>query len=469
MTTTWDQRFDPLIDVLRRLVEEVQGSTRGVESAELLADVRGLNLVISAASALQAVRLAQFASRDEMRDEHGVFVEVDLGLGNVGEFRADDAAPVLAMSPGMAQRRVSTAARLASVLPQSLRALADGALDPFRVQIIAEETLLADRATCAAVEERLFPLPPEMTPGALRRRVRRILVAVAPEAVAQQAIRARQRLFVHVRTCEVPGVSEWFAHLNAEDSVLCWAAIDEAAHQSKAHDPTRCIDQCRAEALADLILDRAEVSAQVLIPIPVCRDASVAPAALGGPAALTAAEGPYTRDGDAFFRHASGVEVGGVGVIHGEVLERLLDRFETTITGMFVDGQSGVTLGMTSPLYRPPARMKELVRLRDGTCRFPGCAVAARRCDLDHVVPWSSTPWSSATHSSAPPPAGTPPAWGRTEPDNLMCLCRRHHRLKTQARWTPVLHPATAEVTWTDPYGQRWLTRPMDHREPDVA
>lgn len=32
-----------------------------------------------------------------------------------------------------------------------------------------------------------------------------------------------------------------------------------------------------------------------------------------------------------------------------------------------------------------------------------------------------------------------------------------------------MLDPVTAEVTWTDPYGERWLTHPIDHREPDVA
>ncbi len=34
--------------------------------------------------------------------------------------------------------------------------------------------------------------------------------------------------------------------------------------------------------------------------------------------------------------------MGGVGVIQGEVLQRLLDRFEATISGMFVDAETGV-------------------------------------------------------------------------------------------------------------------------------
>ena len=69
--------------------------------------------------------------------------------------------------------------------------------------------------------------------------------------------------------------------------------------------------------------------------------------------------------------------------------------------------------GPDSAAYRPGARIARLVRLRDGRCRFPGCSVAARFCDLDHVQPWPAGPTSAA---------------------NLMCLCRRHHRGHAAAR-----------------------------------
>ena len=55
-----------------------------------------------------------------------------------------------------------------------------------------------------------------------------------------------------------------------------------------------------------------------------------------------------------------------------------------------------------------PLRMRRAVLARDRGCRFPGCTQRAF-VDLHHVVYWSDG--------------------GRTTPGNLVCLCRRHHRL----------------------------------------
>src|SRR5699024_1728077 len=39
--------------------------------------------------------------------------------------------------------------------------------------------------------------------------------------------------------------------------------------------------------------------------------------------------------------------------------------------------------------YRPGAALARRVRLRDGTCRHPGCTAAADQADLNYVVPFS--------------------------------------------------------------------------------
>jgi hypothetical protein len=90
--------------------------------------------------------------------------------------------------------------------------------------------------------------------------------------------------------------------------------------------------------------------------------------------------------------------------------------------------------------YRPSAALDRFVRARDLTCRFPGCAMPAEFCDIDHVVPFPVGP---------------------THPSNLACLCRKHHLLKTFwiGDWALALSPDGAAV-WTSPTGDTYTTYP---------
>ena len=109
--------------------------------------------------------------------------------------------------------------------------------------------------------------------------------------------------------------------------------------------------------------------------------------------------------------------------------------------------------------HDPPAWMRELVMLRDRHCVFPGCAIDARACDLDHLEPY------------VPLDQGGPP--GQTSPANLACLCRRHHRAKTFAGWryrrlpdppddptTPVRGTPGPTYEWTSPHLRTYRVTP---------
>lgn len=61
--------------------------------------------------------------------------------------------------------------------------------------------------------------------------------------------------------------------------------------------------------------------------------------------------------------------------------------------------------------YAPSDSQRSFVQGRDGVCSFPGCDVPAEKCDIDHIVEFD--------------------AGGPTSTDNLHCLCRKHHNLKT--------------------------------------
>ena len=89
--------------------------------------------------------------------------------------------------------------------------------------------------------------------------------------------------------------------------------------------------------------------------------------------------------------------------------------------------------------HDPPRWMRDLVHLRDDHCIFPRCHVDARSCDLDHTIPYDE---------NGPP--------GQTRPENLACLCRRHHRAKTTGRWRYLRTP-DGDYTWHGPYGTTYL------------
>ena len=94
------------------------------------------------------------------------------------------------------------------------------------------------------------------------------------------------------------------------------------------------------------------------------------------------------------------------------------------------------------PGYRPSAALAEFVRLRDLTCRFPGCDEKAEVCDIDHTVPFPLGP---------------------THPSNCKLLCRYHHLLKTFytgcGGWAD-RQLADGTVAWTSPTGHTYTTKP---------
>jgi hypothetical protein len=92
--------------------------------------------------------------------------------------------------------------------------------------------------------------------------------------------------------------------------------------------------------------------------------------------------------------------------------------------------------------YRPSAGLRDFLRWRDLTCRWPGCDRPARACDVEHTVPYP---------------------YGATHPSNTKLYCRSHHLIKTfyGAGWherqlpdgTIVMTAPTGHVYSTEPHG----------------
>ncbi|MCP9275512.1 HNH endonuclease signature motif containing protein [Mycolicibacterium arenosum] len=122
----------------------------------------------------------------------------------------------------------------------------------------------------------------------------------------------------------------------------------------------------------------------------------------------------------------------GHGVVPPPLLADLIAR-GATIRPITSPGEEA------EPRYRPSAATDHFVRLRDLTCRAPGCDRLAEFTDIDHTVPY---------------PAGPTHAGG------LKCDCRKHHLIKTfHAGWSEVQLPDGTVIT-TTPTGHTYTTKP---------
>jgi hypothetical protein len=103
---------------------------------------------------------------------------------------------------------------------------------------------------------------------------------------------------------------------------------------------------------------------------------------------------------------ASPSELAHTGPVPAETVRRI--ACDATLSRVMTMGRSEpLDVGRRTPVV--PAAIRRAVTVRDATCRFPGCDRPPLWCDAHHVVHWADG--------------------GRTALDNLVLVCRRHHRM----------------------------------------
>jgi hypothetical protein len=195
---------------------------------------------------------------------------------------------------------------------------------------------------------------------------------------------------------------------------------DERSANDVVATDARTTDQVRADVLADLLLagtpaldDTRDTTAGPLGAIRARVQILVPAGALDG-----SDDGPCDLTGRSPIDPTSARQLaGGTGI-----WERL-----------FTDPIAGVTVATDS--YRVPSPMRRHLQARDQHCRFPGCRVAAIRCEVDH------------THDHA--------LGGATELSNLAHLCQRHHSMKQFTAWR-VRQLKGGVLEWTSPLGRTY-------------
>ncbi len=381
----------------------------------------------------------------------------------VDDAEREDVAAALRMSTGTAQIRIDVARTLVNHLPNVCSALAMGEISPAHATVIARESASAIRdgmgpAHIYSIEQSALAYAEFHTPTQVANKVRTTIAKLAPEPFEEIAERARDTRRV---SCfrEVDGLSTIVAILPAEDAQIVMKAIENFIHAQVANEAItlnargmsgagagvgagvgvgasdsandsevapgehRSMDMKRADALTsiatwslqqstvDVKLHRRPVTVNVTIDLPTL---------------LGLAENPG--------------QLAGYGAIPASVARALASdgKWQRFIT----DPQTGTLLDFGRESYEPPQALIDFLIARDRTCRFPGCRHSAARGDLDHAQSWESG--------------------GKTSPENLGALCRRHHRLKTHGGWKLKSH-SNGACTWTSPLGKIYEVpaRPM--------
>jgi hypothetical protein len=469
---------------------------------------------VDALSALQAARNVLDACEVELLGQVAAIELVSLEDGTedvrhhvIGHQEMDApeiVAPCLGISVHAAAARLSTATALLTRTPALVTEMVEGRLDGYRAGVVSDELDDASVATAEAVVAELIARADAaggwvQSAGPLRRRAASTLARI--DASLAQARRERERARRGLtRRVESSALDRWDGVYPIEQARLAWEAVDVRAREILRAGQADTLAQARADAHLQLLL--AQVTATIHLHPTVPAKALVAGGVqpgLAGAADMATSErlggeaqterlgglartecfggvaqterlggvAPTDHRGDAEIRGFGGAQ--SVQVDRDWLTQALADGRAVVaapvtcdpVTGAAlvapegltnarrprrldgVTGTTGVTgtPAATEDQYRPSNALRALIELRDGTCRFPGCHIAAKFCDLDHVRPWPDGPTSA---------------------ENLMALCRRHHRLKQRPAWRVAL-AANGVATWRYPDGRVRTTDPVDH------
>lgn len=289
------------------------------------------------------------------------------------------------------QLAIDAACRLAEIPDEVLRGV-----ESHVVGQLARDLDGGHRPSRAALDNLVDTARERLDPGGLEDAV--------DDAVENRTVRFRP---------ERNGMASMWARLPVGDAEKLRRRIDAVARDAHEAGHPRTRDQLRADALCalgDPTTD--EIGGLLHDPESPRTDAPTgAPWATSEPIRISIIDGT-----------AQGLPnrvqfVNGAYSSFDWLCEELLKAGDARVRFELLDPQPGVldTPDALLKYFITPA-LAERIRLRDGTCRHPGCTVDARDCDVDHVL---------AFNLQQPELGGPTAEW------NLVCLCRKHHREKT--------------------------------------
>jgi len=354
---------------------------------------------------------------------------------------AAEVGAALTISPRRASTQMNLAWSLRHRLPAVTATFRAGDLPLRLASVIAWRThLIEDIAIMAKVDADIAEQARSWGPlsetrlGAV---IDQVVACHDPEAVVRFADASRRRDVQFGKPDDETGTASLWGRLHSPDAAVLDQRLAEMARGVCDADP-RLMGQRRSDALGAIAAGADRLTCQCGQPdcaaaqIDSRRD-SVVIHVIADQTAVAAAS---STDGASTAppRRPAALMVGG-GVIPAPLLTEMIRSGAKLRT-------CKVPNDICESRYRPSAELQRFVRLRDLTCRFPGCDMPAQRCDIDHGIAYPVGP---------------------THPSNTRCLCRKHHLLKTfwagRGGWSDIQLP-DGTIVWTAPSGRRYTTHP---------
>ncbi|RJU03162.1 HNH endonuclease [Arthrobacter frigidicola] len=269
-------------------------------------------------------------------------------------------------------------------------------------------------------------------------RARRLRAELHPESLTDRTRSARKNRRVDFHPDD-DGMAWLNVYLPAEKAVAIDGRLTRLSRALQCPEETRTLAQLRTDVLTDLLTHTC--------PDPTITGTGTAPAGAG--AAPGGAGGAGWNGIQAQVHVTVPVltlldvddapgELEGYGPIDPDLARRLAAH-APSFTRLLTHPETGAVLSVGRDTYTVPADLKKWLRVRDRTCRHPGCNRSAAAAELDHTIPWSRA--------------------GTTAHNNLAHLCRRHHMLKSQGLWH-YNQPSPGIITATSPAGRTYQTQP---------
>ncbi len=443
------------------------GSLADLDDAALIDALTGWAAAESAAAARRLAVMAEFTTR---RLQDAAFAD-----WAVDDYQAAaiEVGAALNVSHWVAADQMELAMVLRTRLPKVAARYAAGQVSSRTVTTIKKRTdLVRDPEALAALDTALTENLDAYGPLSQRKLEAAIdvwVTAVDPDAVRRTRHSARDRQIGFGDPNDGDGITAIWGRLLATDAKLLDARLTAMATAVCDADP-RTVAQRRADALGALAVGSDHLACACNTPgcpaaAPDRRASSVVVYVLAEAETTAAQPDPYChgkgrlpdvppvlsrsdrivigRKTEAPPRPASEREpkpkplrpavIAGGPIVPAPLLAELIK------SGAKVRHLTPPGLDPT-PRYRPSDALDAWVRMRDLTCRAPGCDKPAVAADIDHTVPW---------------PAGP------THPSNIKGYCRTHHLAKTFVPGFRDRQKPDGTIEFTTPTGHTYRTHPF--------